>query len=254
MKNKKGQNKNVVMIVIVALLLIIGVYYYYSSTHIKTITEHATPADISKAESGTGLSAEFYDCPDYLNDKPFVTEVELSECRKIEIPNWFSSTSSVSKVNDFAIAKSPNPVACPSGLRTECANYATNPDIMCWNLQCVLGNTNQLKLSYSIQNTGSTGVIFNNVQVTSASPAILNSSINKTLVNGLSSGQTASFVMSGAMSISGNGWIGTNQTFIVNASGVSNYDNSIVKVGDQYILGFYNDPISSLSINIVEAV
>jgi hypothetical protein len=248
--NKKGKS-NIVVIIVIALLLIAGIYYYISSTHIKTITEHAIPADISKGESGTGLKLSLFNCPEDLLNKPIITAEESLRCRKIEIPSWFSSQN---VLQDYAIVKSPSPSPCPSGLRTECANYATNPDIMCWNSQCVLGNTNSLRLSYSIKNEGSQGIVFNNVQVTSASPGVFNSSVNKTMVNGLGPGQTASFAMGPLMSISANGWIGTNQTFILNASGISNYDGLTTKTGDLVILGFYPDPSGSLSITIVKVV
>ncbi|MFA6073991.1 MAG: hypothetical protein WC758_07790 [Candidatus Woesearchaeota archaeon] len=245
--NKQGKTNLVAVLLVVALVIVAG-YYYYTQTHIKTITEHAQPADISKGESGTGMSARFFDCGGR-------TTYSDEYCTVVEIPSWFSTTQgSVSNVGDFAIAKSPSPTPCPTGLKTECAGYATNPNIMCWNLQCVLGNLDLLALDYSITNTGAQGIVFNNVQVYSARPEIFNSSVNKSIVNGLGPGQTATFKMANINTMPIAAWIGTNQTFVINASGVSNYDNTVYKASDQYILGFYNNPVGSLSINIVKVV
>jgi hypothetical protein len=230
MKSKIGKSKIGILFIFIALALI-GGYFYYNATHIKTITEHSTPADISESESGTGLSVRFID----------------SNGNEIEIPSWFSTTQDT---NNYAIAKSPAPASCTT--TSNCAGYATNPNIMCWSGKCVLGNIAGVYLDYSIQNTGSSGVIFNNVGVYSASPTLLNSYVNKTIINGLASGQTASFKMASAIPVSS--FVGTNVTFVVNASGVSNYNNQTYTVSDSFTLGFYADPTSSLSISLVKVV
>lgn len=236
MKNKNGESKKVVAILLIALALI-GIYFYYTSTHIKTITEHAQPADISKSESGTGLKLHVYDL----------------DGNEINVPSWFStSQGSVSK-EGYAIIKSPSPTAC--SISSSCPNYASDPThIMCWQGYCSLGNVGYIGLDYSVQNTGSSGVIFNNVGVYSASPNEFNLAANKTIVNGLSSGQTVTFAMNPINKMAVSTWIGTNKTFIVNASGVSNYNNQTYLAGDMYTLGFYNDPTSSLSISLVRVL
>jgi hypothetical protein len=229
-KNKQGKSKNFIIFLMVAVL-IFGIYYFISSSQVKTVTQHMEPADISKSESGTGLIFRFADCGgrDTYDEK---------YCTMVEIPSWFSS---IPMDNTYSIAKSPSPKTCT--LTSDCSGYATNPNIMCWEGSCILGHLDVMWLDYSIKNPSSSGVIFNNISVYSASPDLLNNSVNKSVLLELKPGQTVIFKMANAMSVSS--FVNKNITFALNASGINSYTHIKSYVGDKYTLGFYNDPVSS---------
>jgi hypothetical protein len=135
MKDKNGRvsNGKVFWIIVMIITFLFGIYYFISSSQVKTVTQHMTPADISKSESGTGMKLRLVDN----NGNP------------VEVPSWFSSAP---VDGTYAIVKSPSPTTCT--LTSDCSGYATNPNIMCWGGNCVLGNIAGIYLDYGITNPG----------------------------------------------------------------------------------------------------
>lgn len=227
--NKKGKNLNI-WIVIGIVAVIIAAYFLITS-QAKTVQEHSVPADISKSEKGTGLQLKFYDA----NGNP------------IEIPSWFSTASII---EPFAIVSHPPAPACT--VRTQCADYATNPNIICWTGKCVLGNIASMDMGVQVTNPGTSQLAFLNIAPTTAAPSAFNTNLNKTVVAKLSPGGTASWGTLSSISVAS--FIGTNQTFSVSVQGTNEYTGALNTVSDSLVLNFAADPTGSLTVSVVSPI
>jgi len=228
--NKQGKTNTVLILVIVAV--VIGAYFLIGSmTHVKTVAEHAVPADISSNEKGTGLQLKFYDA----NGNP------------IEIPSWFSAQTA--SVEPFAIVSHPPAPSCVD--KTGCPGYATNPSIMCWNSKCVLGGVSAFTMGVQVTNPSASQVSFVNLAPSTASPASFNTALNKVVVAKLTPGQTASW---SSTSISVTPFLGTDQIFSVSVQGTNEYTGVVNTVSDQLTLSFGNDPSGSFLVSVVAPI
>lgn len=228
-KNGKDNSKTIVAVILVAVLLI-GVYFFF--TQPKTVEQHKNPADISKSEKGTGLQLKFYDA----NGNP------------IAIPSWFSTASIVPP--EFSIVSRPPAPSCSD--RTQCSGYATNPNIICWNSKCVLGNIVSMDMGVQVTNPSSSQLSFTNLAPTIVSPSLFNTNLNKSVVTRLSPGNTASWVTLTPMAVSS--FVGTNQTFSVTVSGTNEYTGAVNTVSDSLLLSFAPDPTGSLTVSVVSPI
>lgn len=228
--NKKAETNNLLIIVILAVVVIVGYLYFtgYFAGGEKTVTEHKTPADISQSESGTGLDLKFYD----------------KDGNEIEIPSWFK-VSSVVNAGEFTIVRRSTAPTC--ALRTDCAGYATNPNIMCWATKCVLGNVASMTAGVSVTNPTSSQVAFLNVAPTIVKPATFDTALSKTPTPKLLPGNTVSW-SSTAMSVGV--WEGTTQTFNVTVQGTNEYNSATVKVSDAIALMFETDPTGAFTVSV----
>lgn len=230
MKNKNGKTN--VWVVLLVVAAIIGAYFLISSqTATKTVAEHAKPADISSSEKGTGIQLRFYDA----NGNP------------IDIPSWFSTASIV---EPFAIVSRPPAPSCTS--RTQCTGYASNPNIMCWNSRCVLGNIASMDMGVQVENPSSSQLSFINLAPTTASPSLFNTNLNKSVVSKLAPGGIAGWMTLNPISVTS--FIGTNQTFSVTVSGTNEYTGSANQVSDSLMLSFAADPTGSLTVSVVSPI
>jgi len=224
-------NNKIFLVVILVIAAFLAFSVYQAGQ--KTVNEHKTPADISKGESGTGLNLKFYDA----NGNP------------IEIPDWFRA-SSVVDVAGFAIVSHPPAPTCT--VVSACAGYATNPNIMCWNSKCVLGNVASIDMGVSVTNPTSSTVSFLNVAPTTALPAAFNTVLSKTVTSILAPGQTSNWATTSPLSVSP--WIGTTQTFSVTVAGTNQYSGVVTSVSDSISLAFEADPQGALSVSVISPI
>jgi hypothetical protein len=224
-KKAKIDNKNVIVGVLLVVVLLFGVYSIFAQSD--TLEEHSDPADISQGESGTGLTMEFQD----------------ENGNIVEIPSWFSTASIIPLPGEFSIVKRTSPSSCTA--RTQCTGYATNPNILCWNSQCVLGNIANMRLSFTVTNPSSSQLTFLNVAPTTATPTLLNTALNKTAVSSLAPGASNTW-QTDWVAISS--FEGTTQTFSITAQGTNEYTGESVTVSDSLQLAFASNPTGSLAL------
>ena len=225
--DKKAEQKNLFIFVIIAIAAI-ALFIVFSGNVEKTVLQHKTPADISKSESGTGLDLKFYD----------------KDGNEIQIPDWFKVNSAVD-VAGFTIVRRSTAPSCV--LKSDCAGYLTNPNIMCWNTKCVLGNVASMTAGVSVTNPATSQVAFLNVAPGTVTPLAFNTALSKIATARLAPGQTASWA-STAMSVAV--WEGTSQTFNVTVSGTNEYNSANVKVSDVIVLVFEADPTGAFTVAV----
>jgi len=231
MKNKNGKSGKNVWVIILLVAVAVGAFLLFAPRE-KTVAEHAVPADISKSGSGTGLQLKFYDA----NGNP------------IDIPSWFASQTG--STAPFAIVSRTTAPSCTD--KTQCVGYASNPNIMCWNGKCVLGNIASMDAGVQVTNPSSSQLSFINLAPSTASPSIFNTNLNKTVISRLSPGQTAGWMTLTPISVSS--FVGTNQTFSVSVQGTNEYTGTVNTVSDSLVLQFLPDPTGSLSVSLVSPI
>lgn len=223
---KKAEQKNLFVFVIIAIAAI-ALFVIFSQGE-KTVTEHKTPADISKSESGTGLDLKFYD----------------RDGNEIQIPDWFK-VNAETEVGGFTIVRRSTAPVCTAV--TQCAGYATNPNIMCWTGKCVLGNVAAMTAGVGVTNPASSQIAFLNVAPSVASPTAFDLALSKTARGRLAPGETATWA-SIAMSVGV--WEGTQQTFSVTVSGTNEYTGAVVAASDSIVLAFDADPTGAFTVSV----
>lgn len=224
--NKKGKNDLAVILVIVVL---VGLFFFIFSTGGgKTILEHKTPADISKEEEGTGLDLKFYD----------------KDGNLIEIPDWFSTASIVPIVGDFTIVRHPPAPTC--SVVTQCDGHETNPNIMCWGDNCVLGNVAAMDIGVNVQNPSASEISFLNVAPTTITPVAVNTAFDKTALGILAPGQSHSWQTTSPVDVTQ--WEGIQQTFTISVVGTNQYTGQASTVSDSITLAFDADPAGTFSV------
>ena len=231
MKNKKGKT-NVLLVFVVIAIALVGVFYWFSAGG-KSILEHREPADISKEEEGTGIYLKLYD----------------EDGNEIDIPDWFKVGSIIG--DSFTIVRHPPAPSCTAV--SQCDGYLTNPNIMCWNDKCVLGNVGYMDLGISVVNPVSSEITFLNVAPTSATPIEWWNNLDKTAVARLAPGDPAAFWTT-ASPLPVSGWEGTQQTFSVSVSGTNEYTGATVTPGDTIQLAFDADPTGTFMVSIVSPI
>jgi len=231
MKNKQGKADKLLVFVIIAIA-VVGLFYWFSAGG-KSILEHREPADISKEEKGTGIYLKLYD----------------EDGNEITIPDWFKVGSIAGEA--FTIVRHPPAPACTAV--TQCSGYETNPNIMCWNGKCVLGNVASMDLGISVENPTTSEITFLNVAPSSATPSEWWTSLDKTPVSTLAPGDPVGFwITTSPLSLSG--WEGTQQTFSVTVSGTNEYTGQTVTPGDSIQLAFDADPTGEFIVSIVSPI
>lgn len=228
--NKQGKSNKGFLAIVVILVLLLGASFLLT-TPTKTVAEHKTPADISKSEKGTGLDLKLYD----------------ANGNEISIPTWFSTASIVSP--GFSIIRHSPAPSCTA--RTQCTGYQTNPNIMCWDGACALGNVASLSLGVSVTNPESSQVAFTNLAPTTVSPSEFDSALSKTPVAKLEPGETTSW---SSTPISVTSWTGA-KTFSTTISGTNEYTGAVQTVTDSLTLDFAADPTTGgFTVSIVSPI
>lgn len=215
-----------ILIIASVSLIILGIALFFL---LHTRAPSAPSGDITKG--GTGINLTLYDS----NGNP------------IKIPSWFSAAYTPS----LAIVTGASPPSCTQ--TSQCPGYSSNPNILCWNSQCVLGNVASLSLGVSVSNPSSSQISFTNLAPTSVSPSGFSTALNNTAISTLAPGNSASWTTT-PMSISGNGWVGTTQTFIATVTGTNSYTGGTVSASGSVQLTFKQDPTGSIAVSVLSPV
>lgn len=221
---KKNTKKTIIII-----SCIIGVLFIASIGYL-LFNKKGDVADITNSGSSSNLFLKFYD----------------SEGNVVGDLNDLKSQSFLSQT----IVKGTSPQSC--SIRTQCPNYATNPNILCWNGQCVLGNVASMDMGVQIENPSSSQVTFNNVKVITASPSALNTAINKSTISSLVPGQSVSLGTTSPISVTS--FAGTTQTFSINVQGTNSYTGQVNDVTASSQLVFASDPTGSLNVGLISPI
>jgi len=136
--------------------------------------------------------------------------------------------------------------------RTGCVGHLTNPKIMCWKSDCVIGGVGAIALDFGVTNPPESQLSFLNLGVSSASPPAFNTAVNKDIESELVIGETRSFIMASTMGTSQ--FEGTTQTFSVTVEGTNQYTGQVVQVSDSLQLAFAADPTGSFNVNLVSPI
>ncbi len=225
-------NKTIFIVIVVIAVILIAVFLVFPGK-VKTILEHREPADISEEEEGTGLYLKLYD----------------EDGNEIEIPDWFKVSSIMD--TDFTIVRHPPAPACTT--RTQCSGYLTIPNIMCWNLKCVLGDVASMDLGVSVVNPAASEIIFTNVAPSLPSePSEFWTKLDKTPVT-LNPGDPAKLWMT-TSPISIGIWEGLEKTFKVTVAGTNEYTGTTFSTSDSIQLAFDADPTGAFTVSIVSPV
>ena len=213
------EKDNIIFIVIAIIAVILLVVFLVFPERVKE------PEEISK-----GLFLKIYD----------------KDGNIIDIPEWFLELSE-DPLGIFSIVRHPPAPACTA--RSQCSGYLTNPNIMCWNGKCVLGNVASMDLGVSVENPSDSEVAFTNIAPSSASPSEFWTKLDKTLHAKLSPGDPVkSWSTTSPMPLSN--WEGTTQTFNVIISGTSEYTGELVTSSDSIQLSFDADPVGTFIITV----
>jgi len=167
-------------------------------------------------------------------------KIAFSEAR-----SWIENKKKEIEAGEFTIVRRSTAPSCIAV--TQCAGYATNPNIMCLNSKCVLGNVASMTAGVSVTNPSTSQIAFLNVAPKSATPLAFNTALDKTPVSRLAPGQIAAWA-STAMPV--DIWEGTQQTFNVTVSGTNEYNGAIVKASDAIILVFDADLAGTFTVSI----
>ncbi len=218
-----GEKNNIIFIVIA---IIVGIFLVIIFTFPEAVKE---PEEISK-----GLHLKIYD----------------KDGNEMDIPDWFLELSE-DPLGIFSIVRHPPAPDCTT--KAQCSGYDTNPNIMCWNGKCVLGNVAFMDLGVSVENPSTSEIAFTNVVPSSASPAVFWTKLDKTPVAKLSPGDPVrSWSTTSPMLLSG--LEGTTQTFSVIVSGTNEYTGEIFSTSDSITLSFDADPTGELIASVVSPV
>ncbi len=229
--NKKGKTDRKMVLILVAIAVVI-VLYLLLGTDLFAVRNGA--ADISKGEEGTGLYLKLYD----------------KDGNVIDVPDWFK-VSTIAKVGPFTIVRHPPAPSCTT--RTQCSGYATNPNIICWNDKCVLGNVASMDLGVSVENPSTSEIAFTNVAPFAASPAEFWTKLDKTAHVKLSPGDPVkSWSTTSPMSLST--WEGAQQVFSVTVAGTNEYTGTTFSTSDSITLAFDADPTGAFTVSVVSPI
>ena len=228
--NQKAKTSIVIVLAVIIGVILMFAYFGYGAGT-KTLKEHAEPADISKEEEGQGMEIHFYD----------------KDGNPVEIPDWFK----VAKTTGIVGAIVEHPPAPTCTVVSDCPGV--NPNVACWQNKCVL--TNIASMSTTIKVTNGASFDFNDVYISSASPAGFAGALPTGVASKkqLPGGQTISWP-STIMDFQALGWVGTTQTFTATVQGTSSYDGSGHTSSDSITLKFSDDPTGAFSVLIETGV
>ncbi len=229
--NKKGKIDRKIVLILIAIVVILAFYLALGSD---LFVAQNGAADISKEEEGTGLILKLYD----------------NDGNAIDIPDWFK-ISTIAKVGPFTIVRHPPAPTCTT--RTQCSGYATNPNIICWDGKCVLGNVASMDLGVSVENPSTSEVAFTNVAPSAASPTEFWTKLDKTAHAKLSPGDPVkSWSTTSPMSLSS--WEGAQQIFSVTVTGTNEYTGTTFSTSDSITLAFDADPTGAFTVSVVSPI
>jgi hypothetical protein len=223
-KRKKKVNKLWIILPIAFALIAVGIGAYFLFFY-----EIPGTGDITNPGSSSSLIIRFYDAAGNVIG-------DLNDLKK---------TQSVFQ----SIVKPTSPASCTT--RTNCNNYAANPNIICWNSQCVLGNVAAMDMAINITNPSSSQVAFNNVGVKSATPAGLYTAMNKSIISTLNPGQSALVGTTTPLSVTS--FSGT-QAFQVVVNGTNSYTGQVSEVTGSISLVFASDPTGGLNVVLISPI
>lgn len=228
------QNRMLVFVVI-GIALIAFFYLYPGMAQPKTLKEIGEPADLASEEEGKGMEITFYKKVD-------------GEWVPVSTPDWFTAGA---QIEPYAIVEHPPAPTCV--VRTECAGYATNPDIACWLGRCVLANVDGMSVTVKTQNSELYDI--NNVYISDVVTEVTPTGLMTALPVGLINQKTLPglglvFWTSEIMDFELEGWLDTEQTFSVRVYGTHPLTGATISSSADAILQFTSDPTGTFSVII----